>query len=148
MHDHLKKMREQKAFKAPQGYFESLEDRLIEKIPFKESKRQKESWIDHLVYRLHLRFSVPAFSVLILVACVIYISLEAEIDQPILMNDEEIAAYLLEVYDEDLELALFATAERNSEPTKITLVSDEEIMNYLYEEVSEEELIEYIPNQE
>ena len=129
----------------PKGYFESIDDRLLEKIPFKEH-RQKENWIDYLVYQLQLRFSIPALSVVLLVACVLYINLEVEFTNPILMNDDEITDYLVEVYDDDLELEIYSMGIAQNEENRDMLFSDEEIINYLYEEFTEEEIIELMPN--
>lgn len=145
MNDQLKKFREQKAFKVPEGYFETIDDRLLEKIPFKESV-QKGSWIDYLVYQLQLRFSIPALAVISLVAVVIYINLEVDFSQPLVMSDEEITHYLLEVYDDELEMEIYAMGTTQSDERTELLLSDEELMNYLYEEASQEELMEFIQN--
>lgn len=145
MNDPLKKIREQKALKVPAGYFEAVNDRLLEQIPFSKNV-QKESWIDSLVYQLHLRFSIPALAVFSLVSAVIYIDLKVELSQPLLMSDEEITDYLIEEFDEELELEIYAMGTSKTDEGSTLLFSDEEIMDYLSEEASEEELMEIIPN--
>jgi len=142
MDEKFKNIRDQKAFKAPDGYFEALEDRILERIPLK-SKQPKESWIDQLVYQLHLRFSVPLISALSLVAAVLYISLEIQPVSPLVLNDAEIADYLTEEYDEDL-ISEYLLSE--GVQTKNT-ITDDEIILYLSEEYSEEELLEFVPEE-
>ncbi|MAY84409.1 MAG: hypothetical protein CMP59_09785 [Flavobacteriales bacterium] len=144
MDDKLKNILEQNAFKVPDGYFESLENRLKENISSVEVETT-ENWIDRLVYQLHLRFSIPAISVLSLVAAVLYISIELDPRAPLVLNDNEITDYLLEEYDDDLELDLYEIGFADLNTENDLVLSDEDIITYLSEEASEEELMEYLP---
>ena len=145
MDDQLKKLREKSVYKVPDGYFESVDQRLMDKIPFEE-QNQNVSWLDNLTHQLHLRFSIPAFTMIVLVMSVLYISLELDFKQPLVMSDEEIADYLLDVYDEDLELELYTMSGLQHTEHSEILLSDDEIIDYLHEVATEEEIIEFIPN--
>lgn len=140
-------MKEQKAFKVPEGYFESLENQIRASVAdHTETVIEKESinWLDRLIYPLHLRFSIPALMVILLVASVLFIDLEVDLATPLVMSDYEITEYLVDHYDHEIENELYELQLSNNAVNQLEELNDKEIMNYLYQEVTEEDLYPYL----
>lgn len=138
----LKKIRQQEAFKVPENYFSNFENRLMNQVS-STNEESATNWFQLLIYQLQLRFSIPATMVACLALIIISISLDQE-KQSFIFTDGEINSYLLDAYDDELETTLYAMTVSSQESDE--LISDDEILEYLYEENVENELIEdYLP---
>lgn len=139
----LKKIKDQKGFTVPENYFSKFEDRLMSELSPKEEFVKKASWFDNLVYQLQLRFTIPASLVTAIALIIIFINLDQE-EEVLTFSDAEIKNYLLEEYDEDVEESIYAMSFGVDENDLI--MTDTEIMDYLYENDIDLEIIEeYIP---
>lgn len=141
----LKQIRKQEAFKLPKNYFENFEAEMMNKLP--QTERQPSvNWFELLIYRLQLRFVLPSLLLGILIAAIIYIDLERE-NKAFYMSDTEIADYLLEEYDDELDQDIYAMSLELStlgEEQELTL-RDAEIIEYLAEDEVEAEVLEMLP---
>jgi hypothetical protein len=133
---HYKLFRKQEAYKLPKEYVEDFANRMQLQIGEEEGKT---NWFTRLTHQLQLRWSIPVLIVMTLMFFSIWLGSNSS---PYFV-DEEIEAYLLDLSRNNTSISLMNLAYAEPSATNGIELSDEELLEYLSNEVQENEI--YLP---
>lgn len=130
--DHFK---QQKAFQAPEGYFEDFAQRMQNEV---SPVAEQNTWLSRLEAVISMRLLIPGMTVIIL--CIVGLQLQDQLvfNEEYTFNDTDIQSYIVEEAETDdlFEWAL----EENFISAPVVL--EEDILDYLLEDEIELDLLE------